>query len=101
MPSDRPIPDRSPKPPEGVRVELPLVIGVLADLAGNAPTHPLTRLRERDFLEIDRDSYADFLRSVAPGLSLVGRDFISRTDQDRDASLTLAVTLRIPGSRGL
>jgi type VI secretion system protein ImpC len=96
MTSDSPRPDRSRKQPElrRVRVELPLVIGVLADLAGNSPTIPLKPLRERTFMEVDRDTYPGLLSSIAPGLSLVVRDCIAGMDQDQDASKTIPVVLR-------
>jgi len=45
--------------------ELPLVIGVLADLAGK-PDAPLPKLKERGFVEIDRDNFNDVLASIAP-----------------------------------
>lgn len=48
--------------------ELPLVIGVLADLAGK-PETPLAKLKERGFVEIDRDNFNDVLASIAPRLA--------------------------------
>jgi type VI secretion system protein ImpB len=48
--------------------ELPLVIGVLADLAGK-PETPLPRLKERGFVEIDRDNFNDVLGSIHPRLA--------------------------------
>lgn len=45
--------------------ELPLVIGVLADLSGK-PDAPLPKLKERGFVEIDRDNFNDVLASIAP-----------------------------------
>jgi len=45
--------------------ELPLVIGVLADLSGK-PETPLPKLKERGFVEIDRDNFNDVLASIAP-----------------------------------
>jgi type VI secretion system protein ImpB len=48
--------------------ELPLVIGVLADLSGK-PDAPLPKLKERGFVEIDRDNFNDVLASIAPRLA--------------------------------
>ena len=45
--------------------ELPLVIGVLADLSGK-PETPLPKLKERGFVEIDRDNFNAVLASIAP-----------------------------------
>jgi type VI secretion system protein ImpB len=48
--------------------ELPLVIGVLSDLSGK-PDVPLPKLKERGFVEIDRDNFNDVLASIAPRLA--------------------------------
>lgn len=48
--------------------ELPLVIGVLADLSGK-PETPLAKLKERGFVEVDRDNFNDVLASIAPRLA--------------------------------
>jgi len=49
--------------------ELPLVVGVLADLAGK-PDQPLPKLKDRKFAEIDRDNFNTLLASIAPRLAL-------------------------------
>lgn len=49
--------------------ELPLVVGVLADLSGN-PEVPLPKLRDRQFVEIDRDNFNDVLAAAKPRLTL-------------------------------
>jgi len=48
--------------------ELPFVMGVLADLSGN-PDAPLPRLRDRKFVEIDRDNFHDVLKGMKPRLA--------------------------------
>src|SRR5579872_4891577 len=48
--------------------ELPLVIGVLADLSGK-PETPLAKLKERGFVEIDRDNFNDVMASIGPRLA--------------------------------
>jgi type VI secretion system protein ImpB len=45
--------------------ELPLVIGVLADLSGK-PDAPLPKMKERGFVEIDRDNFNDVMASIGP-----------------------------------
>jgi type VI secretion system protein ImpB len=52
-----------------VQKELPLVVGVLADLSGN-PEQALPRLRDRKFVSIDRDNFDDVLAAAAPRLTL-------------------------------
>lgn len=45
--------------------ELPLVMGILADLSGK-PEQALPKLKDRKFVEIDRDNFNDILKSIAP-----------------------------------
>lgn len=49
--------------------ELPLVVGVLADLSGK-PEAPLPKLGERRFVSIDRDNFNEVLASLAPRTTL-------------------------------
>jgi type VI secretion system protein ImpB len=48
--------------------ELPLVVGVLADLSGK-PDKPLPRLKDRKFVEIDRDNFDAVLAASTPRLA--------------------------------
>ena len=48
--------------------ELPFVAGVLADLSGK-PAEPLPRLRDRKFVEIDRDNFDAVMRGMKPRLA--------------------------------
>src|SRR5271167_4443718 len=53
--------------------ELPLVMGVLADLSGDLPDGTIApKLRERKFVEIDRDSFKDIFGKIKPRLLLTG-----------------------------
>ena len=45
--------------------ELPFVVGILADLSGK-PAEALRPLKERKFVEIDRDNFNDVLASMRP-----------------------------------
>lgn len=47
------------------KVELPFVMGVMADLSGK-PVDPLAPVDERKFLEIDVDNFDDRLKSCKP-----------------------------------
>lgn len=47
------------------KVQLPFVMGVLADLSGN-PTEPLAPVADRKFLEIDVDNFDDRLKAMNP-----------------------------------
>lgn len=48
--------------------ELPFVMGVLSDLSGK-PEEPLPRLRDRKFVEIDRDNFDAVLKGMKPRLA--------------------------------
>src|SRR3954469_24993051 len=52
-----------------VEKELPFVVGVLGDFSGN-PTHPLKPLKDRKFIQIDRDNFNDVMGRMTPGLNL-------------------------------
>jgi type VI secretion system protein ImpB len=49
--------------------ELPLVVGILADLSGK-PDTPLPKLKDRKFVEIDRDNFNEILKATSPRLAL-------------------------------
>lgn len=49
--------------------ELPFVVGVLGDFAGQ-PTEPLKSLKDRKFTQIDRDNFDDVLARLTPGVNL-------------------------------
>ncbi|QGZ42654.1 type VI secretion system protein ImpB [Pseudoduganella flava] len=49
--------------------ELPLVVGLLADLSGQ-PAQPLPKLKARRLVEIDRDNFNEVMAKIAPRLDL-------------------------------
>ena len=49
--------------------DLPFVVGIMADLSG-MPEAPLPRLKDRSFVEIDRDNFTQVMSSIAPHLKL-------------------------------
>lgn len=49
--------------------ELPFVLGVLGDYSGH-PKEALPKLKERKFVDVDRDNFDDVLKGVAPRLQL-------------------------------
>jgi type VI secretion system protein ImpB len=53
---------------EGAKVlkELPFIVGVLGDFSGK-PTKPLKPLKERNFINIDRDNFNDIMARMTPG----------------------------------
>ncbi|HEY0601542.1 MAG TPA: type VI secretion system contractile sheath small subunit [Herpetosiphonaceae bacterium] len=70
------------------KVELPFVLGILADLSGSTE-NPLP-LKDRKFVEIDRDNFNQILRAIGPTLeNLVVEEVLPHTDGER-----LSVSLR-------
>src|SRR6516162_9506845 len=62
------------------KVELPFVVGVLADLSGQ-PKTPLRPIKERKFVAIDRDNFNDVLARQEPRLALKVQDRLTGKDQ--------------------
>jgi len=50
------------------KIQLPFVMGVMADLSGN-PAEPLAPVADRKFLDIDVDNFDDRLKSMKPRVS--------------------------------
>jgi type VI secretion system protein ImpB len=73
-----------------VKKELPLVVGVLADLSGK-PEQPLPRLRDRKFVEIDRDNFDKVLAAAAPRLAL---RVPNRLSEDAGAQVNVELKFR-------
>lgn len=48
--------------------EIPFVVGVLSDLSGK-PDEPLPKLKDRKFVEIDRDNFNNVLEGLKPRLA--------------------------------
>jgi type VI secretion system protein ImpB len=56
--------------------ELPFVMGVLGDFTGN-PADALPKLKERKFVEIDRDNFDDVLKSMKPRVQFAVDNLLS------------------------
>ncbi|MFT5287485.1 MAG: type VI secretion system protein ImpB [Planctomycetota bacterium] len=52
-----------------VMKEIPFVMGVLSDLSGQ-PKEKLAKLKDRKFVDIDRDNFDDALKSMKPRLAM-------------------------------
>ncbi len=66
--------------------ELPLVVGILADLSGQSVSLP-EKLRERRFIEIDRDNFDDVLTSIAPRLEMQVANHLTNDDSKLNVEL--------------
>jgi len=61
------------------KIELPFVVGVLADLSGQ-PTTPLRPLKERKAVNIDRDNFDDVLAKAAPRVAMKVQNRLTEED---------------------
>lgn len=67
--------------------EIPFVVGVLADLSGK-PDEPLPKVKDRKFVEIDRDNFNNVLEAMRPRVAFKVENKLS------DDNTKLAVELR-------
>jgi type VI secretion system protein ImpB len=68
------------------KVELPFVVGVLADLSGQ-PKEPLPPMKARPFVPIDRDNFNEVLKRAAPRLAIKVQNRL--TDEDTRLAVEL------------
>ena len=68
------------------KVELPFVVGVLADLSGQ-PSTPLRPLKERKAVNIDRDNFNDVLAKATPRVAMMVQNRL--TDENTKLALEL------------
>ena len=60
--------------------ELPLIVGVMADLAGK-PDKPQIPIKARKFVEIDRDNFNDVMAAIEPRLAFQVENRLSGTQE--------------------
>ena len=73
------------------KVQLPFVMGVLADLSGK-PAEPLPPVAERKFLEIDVDNFDERLKSMKPRVAFQVPNTLTG-----EGNLSVDITLREHG----
>ena len=69
-----------------IEKELPFVVGVMGDFSGD-PTSELKPLRERSFIQIDRDNFDEVMSRMAPGLQLRVEDSLSGDGKEMPVEL--------------
>ena len=67
--------------------ELPFVMGILADLAGT-PSAPLPALKERKFIDIDRDNVNDVMASLNVQLPVRAKNVLGGSAPDLNVLLS-------------
>ena len=68
------------------KIELPFVVGVLADLSGQ-PKESLRPMKERKFVPIDRDNFNEVLKKATPRLAMKVQNRL--TDEDTKLAVEL------------
>ena len=75
-----------------VKVELPFVMGVMADLSGNTPGIEKADLADRKFLDIDMDNFDDRMGgAVKPGVSF---SVNNKLPENADEKLSVQLAFR-------
>lgn len=69
-----------------VERELPFVVGVMGDFSGN-PTEPLRPLKDRKFVQIDRDNFNDVMTRIAPELNFKVNNTLKNDDSQFGVNL--------------
>ena len=69
--------------------ELPLVVGIMADLAGKQE-QPMAPIKTRKFVEIDRDNFNDVMSSITPRLAFQ----VDNNLKDDDTKLNVELRFR-------
>jgi type VI secretion system protein ImpB len=72
-----------------VQKELPFVVGVLGDFSGN-PTEPLKPLKDRKFIQIDRDNFNDVMARMTPGLNIKVENTLTNDNSELALQLKFA-----------
>lgn len=71
-------------------IELPFVMGVLADLSGNASAVPKPEMNERKFLDIDMDNFDKRMEAIEPAVSMK----VANKLGDREGGEKLSLNLK-------
>lgn len=69
-----------------VMKEIPFVVGILSDLSGH-PIQALPKMKDRKFVEIDRDNIGDIMESLSPRLALRVDNKLSEEESHISAEL--------------
>ncbi len=69
-----------------VERELPFVVGVMGDFSGN-PEQPLKPLKDRKFVQIDRDNFNEVIAKTAPELNFKVENTIAGDDSEMAVQL--------------
>ena len=64
-------------------IELPFVMGVMADLSGNSPGTDKADVADRKFLDIDMDNFENRMGAIQPGISMRVRNKLGEAADEK------------------
>lgn len=64
-------------------VELPFVMGVIADLSGNSSAIEKPKMEERKFLDFDMDNFDNRMAAIQPGLTMRAANKLSDNPDEK------------------
>lgn len=64
-------------------IELPFVMGVLADLSGNASQVPKPHMNERKFIDFDMDNFDKRMEKIGPAVSMKVPNKLGGNDEEK------------------
>ena len=70
--------------------EIPFVVGVLSDLAGQ-PDQPLPPIKERQYVEVDRDNLDEIMEGIKPRLAY---SVDNKIEEGSDAKIAVEFTFK-------
>ncbi len=70
--------------------ELPFVVGVIGDFAGNKPEDKRQSLDEREFTQIDKDNFNEVMNRIGPELNLKVDNTLSEGEEETDLQVDLS-----------
>lgn len=73
---------------ETQKKELPLVVGIMSDLSGKSEK-PQPKLKEKKFVEIDRDNFNDIMDSLEPRIEMTVDNKLTAEDDDSKLNVAL------------
>lgn len=81
------------------KVELPFIMGVMADLSGK-PVEALPAVKDRKFLEIDMDNFNDRMKAIKPRVAFPVKNALEGTeiDSSHEAVANLAEKAFVKGT---
>lgn len=73
--------------------ELPFVMGIISDLSGK-PAEALPKMKDRKFVEIDRDNFNDILAGIKPRLAFQVDNTMAGEDSEDGGKMNVELNFR-------